>query len=162
MLSLTITSGGYISAVHGDVVEIEFAGNLSPTNDALVVGSDERRTILEVSGHTSCTTVTSIAFGFTQGLRRGMTVAQAGGPLSVPVSGMCLGGAFNLFGSPIASLRSENWYRLRMMEGTSENLKRCLGDLGSLQKYARQEEITEEMLEILGSGAFYRRQSPVD
>jgi hypothetical protein len=29
-------------------------------------------------------------------------------------------------------------------------------ELDSLQKYIRQEEITEEMLEILGSGMFYR------
>jgi F-type H+-transporting ATPase subunit gamma len=54
------------------------------------------------------------------------------------------------------SLRSENWYRLRSMEGASETVKKHIGELGSLQKYVRQEEITEEMLEILGSGMFYR------
>jgi F-type H+-transporting ATPase subunit gamma len=56
------------------------------------------------------------------------------------------------------SLKSENWYRLRSMEGASENLKRRLSDLDSLQNYVRQEEITEEMLEILGGGMFYRKQ----
>jgi F-type H+-transporting ATPase subunit gamma len=54
------------------------------------------------------------------------------------------------------SLRSENWYRLRSMEGASETVKKHIGELSSLQKYVRQEEITEEMLEILGSGMFYR------
>ena len=54
------------------------------------------------------------------------------------------------------SLRSENWYRLRSMEGAAENMKRRISELDSLQKYIRQEEITEEMLEILGSGMFYR------
>jgi len=54
------------------------------------------------------------------------------------------------------SLRSENWYRLRSMEGASETVKKHIVELGSLQKYVRQEEITEEMLEILGSGMFYR------
>ena len=54
------------------------------------------------------------------------------------------------------SLRSENWYRLRSMEGASETVKKHIGELSSLQKYIRQEEITEEMLEILGSGMFYR------
>jgi F0F1-type ATP synthase gamma subunit len=44
------------------------------------------------------------------------------------------------------------------MEGASENLKRRLSDLDSLQNYVRQEEITEEMLEILGGGMFYRKQ----
>jgi F-type H+-transporting ATPase subunit gamma len=54
------------------------------------------------------------------------------------------------------SLRSENWYRMRSMEGASEILKKHISELSSLQKYIRQEEITEEMLEILGSGMFYR------
>jgi len=53
------------------------------------------------------------------------------------------------------SLRSENWYRMRRMEGASEILRKHVIELSSLQKYIRQEEITEEMLEILGSGMFY-------
>ncbi len=56
----------------------------------------------------------------------------------------------------VESLRSENWYRMRSMEGASETLKKHIGELSSLQKYVRQEEITEEMLEILGSGMFYK------
>ena len=56
----------------------------------------------------------------------------------------------------VESLRSENWYRMRSMEGASETLKKHIGELSSLQKYIRQEEITEEMLEILGSGMFYK------
>jgi ATP synthase F1 gamma subunit len=57
----------------------------------------------------------------------------------------------------LESLRSENWYRLRSMEGAAESIKRQISDLGSLQNYIRQEEITEEMLEILGSGMFFGR-----
>ena len=63
----------------------------------------------------------------------------------------------SLYRGYIESMRSENWYRLRSMEGASESLKRRISELGSLQKYVRQEEITEEMLEILGSGMFYGR-----
>ncbi|MDN3514761.1 MAG: F0F1 ATP synthase subunit gamma [Candidatus Brocadia sp.] len=55
------------------------------------------------------------------------------------------------------SLRSENWYRLKSMDGASETLKRQLLNLNSVQMYIRQEEITEEMLEILGSGMFFRK-----
>ncbi len=55
----------------------------------------------------------------------------------------------------VESLRSENWYRLRSMEGASENLRRHISELDSLRNYMRQEEITEEMLEILGSGMFF-------
>lgn len=63
----------------------------------------------------------------------------------------------SLYRGYLESLRSENWYRLRSMESASESLKRRISELGSLQKYVRQEEITEEMLEILGSGMFYRQ-----
>jgi F-type H+-transporting ATPase subunit gamma len=61
----------------------------------------------------------------------------------------------NFYRCYVESLRSENWYRLRSMEGASEAVKKHIEELGSLQKYIRQEEITEEMLEILGSGMFY-------
>jgi F-type H+-transporting ATPase subunit gamma len=57
----------------------------------------------------------------------------------------------------VESVRSENWYRLRSMEGASENIERHISELESLRKYLRQEEITGEMLEILGSGGFFRR-----
>jgi len=43
------------------------------------------------------------------------------------------------------------------MEGAAKNIKRRILVLNSLQKYIRQEEITEEILEILGSGMFYRQ-----
>jgi F-type H+-transporting ATPase subunit beta len=95
-------SEGYISAVHGDVVEIEFSGELPSINDALVVTRpDKTNIILEVSGHAGPTIVKSIALGFTQGLKRGMTVMPVGGPLTVPVSGKCLGRVFNIFALPI-------------------------------------------------------------
>ncbi len=57
----------------------------------------------------------------------------------------------------VEALRSENWYRLRSMEGASENIRRHISELDSLRKYLRQEEITGEILEILGSGGFYRQ-----
>jgi F-type H+-transporting ATPase subunit gamma len=45
---------------------------------------------------------------------------------------------------------------MRSMEGALETLKKHLSELGSPQNYICQEEITEETLEILGSGMFYR------
>ncbi len=62
----------------------------------------------------------------------------------------------SLYRCLIESIRSENWYRLRSMQGASENIKRRLSEFDTLRKYIRQEEITEEMLEILGSGMFYK------
>ena len=95
-------SAGYISAVHGDVVEVEFSGKLPPINDALVVTRpDKTSIILEVSDHASRALVKSVALGFTQGLKRGMTVVPMGGPLRIPAGRSCLGRIFNIFGSPI-------------------------------------------------------------
>jgi ATP synthase F1 gamma subunit len=65
--------------------------------------------------------------------------------------------AISLYRCFAESLRSENWYRMHVLEGATENLKRRIGELGSLRNYLRQEEITEEMLEILSSGGFYAR-----
>jgi ATP synthase F1 gamma subunit len=64
--------------------------------------------------------------------------------------------SISLYRGFVESLRSENWYRLRSMEGASENITRHIEELESLWKYLRQEEITGEMLEILGSGGFFR------
>jgi ATP synthase F1 gamma subunit len=57
--------------------------------------------------------------------------------------------------SYVEALRSENWYRLRTMEAAGENLERRVSELGGLYHYVRQEEVTEEMLEIL-SGMYGR------
>jgi F-type H+-transporting ATPase subunit gamma len=65
--------------------------------------------------------------------------------------------SISLYRGFVESLRSENWYRLRSMEGASENITRHISELESLWKYLRQEEITGEMLEILGSGGFFRQ-----
>lgn len=50
----------------------------------------------------------------------------------------------------VESLRSENWYRLRRMESASENIIKNISDLKTVQRYVRQEDITQEILEILG------------
>ena len=64
--------------------------------------------------------------------------------------------ATTLYRCYVESLQGENWYRLRAMEAASENLNQRIFELGALQNYLRQEEVTEEMLEILGGGFFYR------
>jgi F-type H+-transporting ATPase subunit gamma len=61
----------------------------------------------------------------------------------------------SLYRCYVESLKSENWYRLRSMEGAAETIKEHAAALDSLSKYVRQEEITGEVLEILGSGMFY-------
>ena len=76
---------GIIAAIHGDVVEIEFSGGLPNINESLVVkkldGSD---VILEVHDHINSTVVKAIALGFTEGLKRGMSVIPSGSSLKIP------------------------------------------------------------------------------
>jgi ATP synthase F1 gamma subunit len=63
----------------------------------------------------------------------------------------------SLYRCAIESLRSESWYRLNILEGATDSLERHLQELRTMKNFVRQEEITEEMIEILSSGGFYRR-----
>ena len=93
---------GVITAIHGDIVVVEFADGLPNIYDVLIVEkSDTTRLLLEVHDHTSRTTVKAIALGLTEGLQRGMAVRYGAGPLRIPVSQACLGRALNIFGEPI-------------------------------------------------------------
>jgi F-type H+-transporting ATPase subunit beta len=93
---------GTISAIYGDVVEIELRDGLPNINDVLVVEKDDgTKLLLEVHDHTSRTTVKSIALGYTEGLQRGIPVLYGEGPLLIPASTECLGRALNIFGEPI-------------------------------------------------------------
>jgi len=70
---------GFITAIHGDVIEIEFSDGLPNVNDALIIEKPDKTSIvLEVHDHISHTRVKAIALGFTQGLKRGMTVMATG------------------------------------------------------------------------------------
>ena len=96
---------GIITALHGDVIEVQFKDGLPNIHDALVVEKpDKAQIVLEVHDHVSDTTIKSIALGFTQGLQRGMHVTSTGGPLHVPICSQCLGRAFNIFGAPLDGL----------------------------------------------------------
>ena len=66
----------------------------------------------------------------------------------------------SLYRCYVESLRSENWYRLKAMEGATETLRRRESELSSEYNYARQEEVTEELFEILGGGMFYGPPMP--
>lgn len=93
---------GIITAIHGDVIEIDFSGGLPNINDALIVKKPDRKNIiLEVHDHISRTSVKAIALGFTQGLKRGMSVISSGRPLHIPACKGCLGKPLNIFGEPI-------------------------------------------------------------
>jgi F-type H+-transporting ATPase subunit beta len=93
---------GIITAIHGDIVEVDFHDRLPGINEALVVKApDGTRTVMEVHSHTSRTSVKALALGFTEGLMRGMTAVAQGGPITIPACKGCLGRAFDVFGKPV-------------------------------------------------------------
>jgi F-type H+/Na+-transporting ATPase subunit beta len=59
---------GIITAIHGDVIEVQFENGLPNIHDALIVKkSDGAEIILEVHDHINNTSIKCIALGFTQG-----------------------------------------------------------------------------------------------
>ena len=100
-LALAVT--GTIVRVVGVVVDAVFAsGNLPSIHNALVIQRDSGPgLVLEVQEHIDPHTVRAIAMAGTSGLRRGLTVADTGGPIMVPVGAQTLGRMFNVLGDPI-------------------------------------------------------------
>lgn len=88
---------GYITAINGGVIEVEFAQNLPAMQNELLVGNLHA----EVQGYIDEKTVRALAMGSTSGLARHMEVVDCGHPIEVPVGSQVLGRMFNLFGEPI-------------------------------------------------------------
>ncbi len=97
---------GKILAIMGAVVDVEFPdGHLPKLNHALVIrNGGERGDInltLEVAQHLGNNQVRCIAMDSTDGLRRGETVVDTLGPITVPVGEPVLGRMFNVLGEVI-------------------------------------------------------------
>ena len=93
---------GWISAVRGPVVEVEFGEALLPgIYEVLRLNTDHREVVLEVSQHVSQTAVRAIVLGHPEGLARGMVVERTGNPVQVPVGPSTLGRLFNVLGEPL-------------------------------------------------------------
>ena len=90
--------------VQGPVVDAQFEpGKLPNILNALKI-EDSARSIdltVEVAQHLGNDVVRCIAMSTTDGLTRGMQVADTGGPIAVPVGNETLGRVFNLLGKPI-------------------------------------------------------------
>src|SRR2546423_15351958 len=98
---------GNIVQVIGPVVDVEFPDEkkLPKIYNALEIeyevnGSPTKLT-LEVQQHLGESWVRSIAMSSTEGLKRGMSVSDTGGPISVPVGEGVLGRLFNVTGDAI-------------------------------------------------------------
>ena len=102
----TATKTGRISQVIGSTFDAEFdEGHLPNIYNALKVEGDVKGIKINLTGevqqHLGGNRVRCVALGSTEGLVRGMTVDDTGGPVSVPVGKEALGRVFNLLGDPI-------------------------------------------------------------
>ncbi|PFG20288.1 F0F1 ATP synthase subunit beta [Serinibacter salmoneus] len=109
----TVGAGtGRIARVIGPVVDIEFASGVLPEiYNALTTTIDmtgqgegeapEQVLTLEVEQHLGDNLVRAIALKPTDGLVRGATVRDTGGPITVPVGDVTKGHVFNVLGEPL-------------------------------------------------------------
>jgi F-type H+-transporting ATPase subunit beta len=93
-------SNGTIVQVIGAVVDVEFPRDAIPkVYDALKL--QDRSLTLEVQQQLGDGVVRTIAMGTSEGLRRGLAVANTGKAISVPVGPKTLGRIMNVLGDPI-------------------------------------------------------------
>src|SRR3954454_13793942 len=98
---------GKITQVIGPVVDVEFRNTteLPRIYNALEieyeVNGNATKLTLEVQQHLGENWVRSIAMSSTEGLKRGMTVNDTGGHITVPVGEGTLGRVFNVTGDPV-------------------------------------------------------------
>ncbi|MGR4070511.1 F0F1 ATP synthase subunit beta [Halomonas sp. LR3S48] len=91
---------GRIVQIIGAVIDVEFPRDDVPkVYDALKVSTAE--TVLETQQQLGDGVVRTIAMGSTEGLKRGMEVANTGAAISVPVGKETLGRIMNVLGEPI-------------------------------------------------------------
>jgi F-type H+/Na+-transporting ATPase subunit beta len=99
---------GTIVQIIGPVVDADFSESdgMPAIYDALEVdfemeGRASKKLTLEVQQHLGGGWVRAIAMSSTEGLKRGMSIANTGAPISVPVGECVLGRVFNVTGDPV-------------------------------------------------------------
>ncbi|HLN49699.1 MAG TPA: F0F1 ATP synthase subunit beta, partial [Steroidobacteraceae bacterium] len=94
---------GWVSAVHGSVIDIRFSAGLLPSIlDAIAIDWDRGPPLVaEIHQHLDRHTVRAVALTGTSGLRRGTAARPLSGPISVPVGDPVLGRLLNVVGVPV-------------------------------------------------------------
>jgi F-type H+-transporting ATPase subunit beta len=115
----TAEQAGQVARVIGPVVDVEFATEHMPDiynalHVDVTLGGPTRTLTLEVAAHIGDNVLRAISMQPTDGLVRGATVTDTGGPISVPVGDVVKGHVFNVLGEtldvPTASLNiTERW-----------------------------------------------------
>jgi len=106
MAVATAVKVGKVVQIIGPVVDIEFAGGDLPSIYNAVritgkAGTDQVDVIVEVEQHLGENRVRTVAMKATDGLQRGMTATDEGGPISMPVGPQTLGRVLNVLGEPV-------------------------------------------------------------
>ena len=92
---------GTITQIIGPIVDVHFEGGVPALLNALKVQNGDTTLTLEVAQHIGLDRVRAIAMQDTQGLERGLTVADTGAAISVPVGEVALGRLFNVLGETL-------------------------------------------------------------
>ncbi|MDP3982721.1 MAG: F0F1 ATP synthase subunit beta [bacterium] len=95
---------GKIVQIIGVVIDVEFGkGTELPSIKSAVevILADDKRLILEVMLQLDFQTVRCVSMGSADGLKRGMSVIDTGGPITVPVGKQSLGRIFDVVGNAI-------------------------------------------------------------
>ncbi len=94
---------GVVSAVHGSVVDVAFAGGKLPAiNEAVQIEWDVGQPLLaEVQQHVGPRLIRAVSLGDTAGLRRGTKAYPLGSPVRSPVGEAVLGRLLNSVGEPV-------------------------------------------------------------
>mgnify|MGYP001280749472 FL=1 len=101
-----MSTSGKIVQVIGAVIDVAFAEeNVPNILDAIVVeftvNNEKKQLVLEVQQHIGEGVVRAVAMSSTDGLKRGMSVANTGAPISVPVGEAVLGRIFDVTGNTV-------------------------------------------------------------
>ncbi|HEX6780129.1 MAG TPA: F0F1 ATP synthase subunit beta [Ktedonobacterales bacterium] len=103
-MAVSAPTKGTIVEVLGAVVDIEFPPDQLPSIynavETTIEGQDKPLT-LEVQQHLGNNWVRCVAMGPTDGLKRGETAVDTGGPITVPVGPKTLGRIFNVLGQAV-------------------------------------------------------------
>jgi F-type H+-transporting ATPase subunit beta len=97
---------GKIVQIIGPVVDVEFQGTPPAIYNALAIdysipGQGKTRLTLEVQQHLGGNWVRAVAMSTTEGLKRGMDVADLGQPIAMPVGNGVMGRVFNVTGDAV-------------------------------------------------------------
>ena len=109
------TDVGTVVALRGSVVDARFEHRLPPINTVLRVCADDE-ILIEVLAQLDEHRVRGIALTATQGLARGMTIEDTGGPLRAPVGRKVLGRMFDVFGNVIDRREEISGVELRSID----------------------------------------------